>query len=91
MTFPVLIVQQEGQFSATLVGAPEVGVVRPSRRDAIASLKVEIQRRIDLGELVSLDVETTGVSALAGKYGDDTTLRELCDEAYAARDAEGAW
>ena len=29
-----------------------------------------------------------GVSTLAGKYKDDPTLREICDEAYKQRDAE---
>ena len=88
MTFSALVAQHDGQFCATLVGAPEVRVVGPSRSDAIASLKAEIQKRVEHGELVSLEIEPTGVSGLAGKYADDPDLQAVCDSAYAARDAE---
>jgi hypothetical protein len=88
MTFPVLIEAGDGQFAASLVGAPNVRVVEPTRSQAIAALKAEIQQRIERGELLSLEVEVVGISSLAGKYGTDPTLREICDNAYQLRDAE---
>ncbi len=88
MTFPVLVEACDGQFAASLVGVPNVRVVGPTRSQAIAALKAEIEHRVALGELLSLDIETIGVSSLAGKYDTDPTLRTICDEAYQARDAE---
>lgn len=79
---------QEGQFAASLAGAPDVRVVQPTRSQAIAALKSEIRQRIEIGELLSLDVDAVSVSSLAGRYGDDPTLDEICDEAYQLRDAE---
>jgi len=88
MTFPVLIEPCGGQFAASLPGVPNVRVVGPTRSQAIDALKVEIEQRVALGELLSLDIETTGISGLAGKYVADPTLRTICDDAYKARDAE---
>jgi hypothetical protein len=88
MTFPVLIEANDGQFAASLLGAPNVRVVEPTRSQAIAALKAEIEQRIQLGELLSLEIELVGVLSLAGKYSTDPTLREICDSAYQLRDAE---
>ncbi|MDQ3010161.1 MAG: hypothetical protein M3X11_05605 [Acidobacteriota bacterium] len=88
MTFPVLVKVNNGHFTASLIGVPNLSVEEPTRDLAIASLKVEIQQRIELGELLQLEVDTIGVSQLAGKYKDDLTLREISDQAYQLRDAE---
>ncbi len=89
MSFPILVqAQEEGQIAASLAGAPDVRVVQPTRTLAIAALETEIRQRIDSGELLSLEIEPVGVSSLAGRYGDDPTLGEICDEAYRLRDAE---
>src|SRR4051794_35702379 len=90
MTFPVLVEPDDGQFAASLVGLPQVRVVKPTRAEATAALKTEIEQRIHLGQMISLEINVGGVSALAGKYRDDTTLRDICAEAYHARDAEAA-
>jgi hypothetical protein len=89
MTFPVVVEACDGQFVASLVGAPNVHVVGPTRSQAIEALKEELGYRVARGELLSLDIETIGVSSLAGKYAVDPTLRTICDEAYQLRDAEG--
>jgi hypothetical protein len=88
MTFPVLVAPWEGQFAATLVGAPEVRMVGATPGQAVAALKAEIVQRVGRGELVSLEVSPGGISDLAGKYADDPTLREICVDAYRQRDAE---
>ena len=88
MTFPVVVESCDGQFAASLVGAPNVRVVGPTRAQAIDALKTVLARRIALGELVSLDIETIGVSNLAGKYETDSTLRAICEEAYRLREVE---
>ena len=88
MTFPVIVEACDGQFAASLVGVPNVRVVGPTRSQAIDALKVVLEHRIALGELLSLDIEPIGISSLAGKYETDPTLRAICDEAYQLRDAE---
>lgn len=88
MTFPVVVEACDGQFAASLVGVPHVRVVGPTRSQAIDALKVVLEHRIALGELLSLDIEPTGISSLAGKYEADPTLRAICDEAYQLREAE---
>ncbi len=88
MTFPVLVETCDGQFAASLLGVPHVRVVGPTRSQAIDALRAEIEHRIALGDLLSLEIETTGVSSLAGKYAADPTLRAICDDAYQMRDGE---
>lgn len=88
MTFSVVVEACDGQFAASLVGVPKVRVVGPTRSQAIDALKVELEHRVALGELLALEVGTLGISNLAGKYEADPTLRAICDEAYQLRDAE---
>ena len=88
MTFTVLLEGRNGHFIASLVGAPNLSVTEPTRAQAIAALKAEIQHRIELGELLELEIDLIGVSNIAGKYQNDPTLREICEEAYQRRDAE---
>ena len=42
--------------------------------------------RLDKGELVALEVRSRGLAGLFGKFRDDPTLREICEEAYKERD-----
>ena len=88
MTFPVLVEAHNGQFAASLAGVPGLRVVKSTRSQAIAALEAEIQQRIEQGDLLSLEIDATGVSNLAGKYSADPTLREICKQAYQMRDAE---
>lgn len=74
MTFPVVVEACDGQFAASLVGVPNVRVVGSTRSQAIDALREELEHRVARGELLSLDIETIGVSSLAGKYEADPTL-----------------
>jgi hypothetical protein len=87
MTFPVVIEACDGQFAASFVGAPNVRVVEPTRDQAIAALRGELQQRVQRGELLALDIDVVSISSLAGKYSADPTLREICNQAYQRRDA----
>ena len=49
-----------------------------------------IAELLDQGELVALEVRRRGLTGLFGKYRDDPTLREICEQAYQDRDAGGA-
>jgi hypothetical protein len=88
MTLPVLIETHEGRYIAKLLGAPEVRAEGENRLQAMENLRIAILRMTDRGELTTLEVEPRGILALAGKYRDDPTLREIVDEAYKARDRD---
>ena len=88
MTFPILVEARNGQFEASLAGAADVRAVEPTRAQAIEALRTIIEQRIANGELLPLEIETIGVSSLAGKYSDDPTLGTICDRIYQARDAD---
>jgi hypothetical protein len=89
MSFPIFIHQDNGQFTATLLGAPDVRVSAATRQQAIAQMQAALQQRLSAGELVFLDASATeGIMAAAGKYRDDPFLEDICDEIYRQRDAE---
>ena len=87
MTFSVIVHPTAGQFEAALVGAPEVSATAATREEALAKLESAISKRLDKGELVALEVRR-GLAGLFGKFRDDPTLREICEEAYKERDAD---
>ena len=87
MTFPVLVEQCGNEFAASLVGAPDIKAMKATRSQAILALEEKIQLRIGAGELLSLEVETTGISTLGGKYSSDPMLRGICEDAYKMRDS----
>src|SRR5439155_149769 len=88
MTFAILVQPQNGQFAAALVGAPDIRANAATRSEAIAALEAAVAQRVARGELLTLEIARGGLSSLAGKYHDDPTLREICEEAYRQRDAE---
>ncbi len=86
MTFPILVEPIDGQFVAKLVGEQELKVVGGTREEALAAMTSELQQRVERGELVSVEIVQRGASAVAGKFADDPTLVEICDEIYTDRD-----
>jgi hypothetical protein len=81
MTFSVIVHSSEGQFEASLVGAPDVRASAPTRVEALAALETVIENRVRQGELVNLEIGRKGLAGLFGKYRDDPTLQDICDEA----------
>lgn len=90
MRFQVEIKRQNGTVEAMVVGAPELRGVGPDREASLSALRSLLQQRMDGGELTELEVESAGFHALAGKYKDDPTWREMEEEAYRLRDEEKA-
>jgi hypothetical protein len=88
MTFSVVVHPSNGQFEASLVGAPEVRATGPTRVVALAALEAVIEKRVTKGELLTLEIGRSGLAGLFGKYRDDPTLQDICDEAYRERDAD---
>src|SRR5262249_5255887 len=88
VTFPVVVHSTHGQFEASLVGEPELRATAPTRSDTLANLEAAISKRLDQCELVMLEVRRRGLAGLFGKFRDDPTLREICEDAYKERDAD---
>ena len=90
MNVPVWIEQQNGHFIACVLGAPGVKSVADNREMALAGLRTEIETRLSAGELLFLEVEPKGLSALAGRYVEDEVSKQAWDdvvtEAYRYRD-----
>lgn len=88
MTIPILIQSTAGQFSASLLGSPEFRFVGSSKEEAIAGLQQQLSQKVMAGELVNLEVSSTGVSGMAGRFANDPALRDICREIYEERDAD---
>jgi hypothetical protein len=89
-TSPATVHPSNGEFAAALVGAPEVRATAGTREAALTALESVITERLDQGELVALEIRRRGLTGLFGKYRDDPTLRDICEQAYENRDAGGA-
>jgi hypothetical protein len=88
MLFAVMIEPYDGQFAATLLGAPTIHAVGATRDDALRALHTDLAQRLAQGEFVTSEVSAQGITDLAATYSTDTTLRDICAEAYRIRDAE---
>jgi hypothetical protein len=88
MTVSILIQPSDGQYTASLIGSPELRCIRPSRDEALAALRSELAQKVRAGELVDLDISAVGVSGLAGRFADDPSLGDICQEIYRDRDAD---
>lgn len=81
MTFSVLVESEQGQVVASLIGAPEVRSLAATRPEPLDALQTELARRVQRGELVTLEVPAQqGLPALAGKYADAPTLWTICED-----------
>ena len=69
MNFSVMVHTVHGQFEAALVGAPEVRATAPTRADALAALESVIEKRVQQGELVTLEIGRKGLAGLFGFAG----------------------
>ena len=88
MTFSVTVHSAAGQFEASLIGSPDMRATAPTRVGALAALEAVIEKRVEQGELVTLTTGRKGLAGIFGKYRDDPTLQDICDEAYRQRDAD---
>lgn len=90
MSVPVWVEQQNGKFTATVLGAPDIRAEGETKDAAVTAVRARLAERSSAGELVFVDVEPQGVLALAGKYKDDPDWHAMWDqivaEAYRYRD-----
>jgi hypothetical protein len=94
MSVPVWVEQQNGAFTATVLGAPELRAEGKTKEAAVAAVRARVAERSSAGELVFVDVEPKGLQALAGRYATDPISREMWEEvvaeAYRYRDEQKA-
>ena len=88
MNWPIYVEAQNGHFTATLAGVPNVSVVEATREGAIAALRAKVDQRVEQGELLSIEIKPRGVTASAGAFADDPTLDGIIEDAYRLRDAD---
>jgi hypothetical protein len=88
MTLAARVESNNGDFTAELIGAPDVRATASSRDLAVQALRQVIAERLSQGALALVDVPMLGVTDVFGTFRDDPTLREICEEAYRLRDAE---
>lgn len=92
MSVPVWVEHQNGKFTATVLGAPEVRAEGVTKDEAVAAVRARLAERSLAGELVF--VEPQGIEALAGRYAEDEISRqaweEVVAEIYRQRDEEEA-
>lgn len=90
MTFPILVTQTNGTFTASVLGSPEVAAEGPTKEQAVAAVTEQLRARVAAGEVVLVNVPS-GVSARR-RYSDEelAILREQTAEIYRQRDAQKA-
>ena len=88
MTFPILVTQSNGTFTASVLGSPEVSAAGPTKKEALTALRTTLDQRFTSGELVLLDVPYRAVTDFAGLFKDDPTLEEMVKDIYRERDAQ---
>ena len=88
MQVPVVIETLNGHCIASVVGAVDLRASASTRDEALRHLKAMIQDRASKGAFVMLEVAEPDIMDLFGKYKDDPTLQDICDEAYRLRDEE---
>jgi len=88
MQYPVLVEQLNGHFVATSVSVPTIRSEADSEEDAVSGVRTQLRSHLEVRKIVFIDLEPPGLLALFGKYRDDPTLTEICEEAYRIRDEE---
>lgn len=89
MTFPILVTQANGTFTASVLGSPQVAADGATKDQAVAAVTAQLQARVTAREVVLVTVSPPlpfgpGTPAAAESW------RELCTEIYRERDAQKA-
>lgn len=89
MTYPVVVEQADHGYDAAVLGWPQVRATASTREAALAAVRAALRERLRQADVVMIDPDAEDPwQELAGKYAGDESLREICEEAYSARDRE---
>jgi hypothetical protein len=89
MTVPVWVEQQNGKFTATVLGAPQVKAEAATKEQAVAAVTAQLRDRVTTGEVVLVDVPAPLPSRQYTKE-EIEAMREMTAEIYRERDAQKA-
>ena len=79
MTIPVWVEQQNGKFTASVLGSP-LCATGETNDAAVAALRSVISPHLTSRKLVLLDVEPSGLLSLGSKFKDDPGWQQMWDE-----------
>ena len=90
MTIPVWVEQQNGRYTATVLGAPQLRANGPTREEAISALRAAVAEHRDRGQLVMLDAYGLTAAELAARppltSEEEEAWREVVAGIYRERD-----
>lgn len=89
MTFPVLIQEKSGKYTASVQGLPQLAAEGGSREQVIDVITARLHHAVQTGEIVLVNVPTPPPPR---HYTDEELdlLREITAEIYRERDAQKA-
>lgn len=90
MTFPILVVQTNGRFTASVLGSPHVAAEGATKEQAVATVTAQLQSRMTAGEVVLVNIPPAPLPFRQVSPEDAAAMREMCAEIYRARDAQKA-
>ena len=89
MTFPILVSQSNGTFTASVLGAPQVSANGTTKEQAVSAITAVLRNRMTAGEVVLVNIpEPFPFREVSPE--DAAAWRELCEEIYRERDAQKA-
>jgi hypothetical protein len=90
MTIPVLVEQQNGRFTATVLGAPQLRADGSTREEAVTVLRANLSARAASGELVTVELPAPAVPFPDRHYTEEEleAIREMTAEIYRERDEQ---
>ena len=90
MTFPILVTQSNGTFTASVLGSPHVAADGATKEQAVATVTDQLRARLTAGEVVLVTVPDPPTPV--PRYTDEEVevMREMCAEIYRERDAQKA-
>ena len=90
MTFPILVEQTNGKFTASVLGSPHVAAEGATKEQAVAAVRSLLSARVAAGEVVFMDVPDRPMPFRQVSPEDAAEWREQCAEIYRQRDAQKA-
>lgn len=88
MQLPVRVEQTNGEFTAYVLGSPDWHAKHATAEGAVVALRLVVAEKVERHEIATIDVPADGWVAAFGKFRDDPTILEICEEAYRERDRE---
>jgi hypothetical protein len=81
--------EPEGQFTAELLGAPDIRATAATREQAIEQVRALLQEQVDLGSIAAIEIpRRNSLMEFAGMWKDDPTFDNYLEEIRKFREEE---